>query len=52
MKNKNWCEHIKWRNDATFWLGLHRYEIIISKLIIPSLWKYCPICGKKRPNNG
>jgi hypothetical protein len=49
-KKKNWCPHIVWResiddftNNVDFRAFTGAYQIT------PSVYQFCPICGKERP---
>jgi len=39
MKKEKWCEHIVLVDE--------QYEIYNK--YVPSEWKYCPVCGERRP---
>ena len=51
MKNKTWCKHIKFEL-YDFMFNIHYPTVSHNKqrsIIVPSTWKYCPICRIPRP---
>ena len=47
-KRHEWCQDIKWNPDVD------GYEVPFNHgmLEVQDTWRVCPVCGKKRPDNG
>lgn len=51
MKGKKWCRHIKLFDDGAGYGYFLRYQQDLRQLELwlQPTWKFCPICGKRRP---
>ena len=46
--DKEWCKDIVWHYEGKYkFLNFLLYGEM--KQAVPSEWKFCPVCGKKRP---
>lgn len=50
IKIAKWCDHVLYD------LRLHRWacfaevtDCSFEQILVANLWKYCPVCGKKKP---
>ena len=53
VPKKAWCEHLSWKEGFGGDNGWYQtaVEPIANVKSVGTLWKYCPICGAKRPED-
>ena len=46
---RKWCKHIEWGNTCKEYFSAPLSESFLRVFHVPRSWKFCPLCGTKKP---